>query len=89
MTEAARPFDSIEDTQEFIALLEESIQEAIRDLESELALAQKEHHERRAEALNLALYKLGQLRTHTGRSRRIVNDLRSLRRLLSNERQPA
>ena len=88
MTEAAKPFGSIEDTQEFIALLEEAIEEAILDVGSELERARTETEDRRSAALNLATYKLTQLRVHIGKSRRIVNDLRSIRRLLSNERQP-
>lgn len=81
-----RPFESIEDTQEFVALLENSIEEAIAEVRSELEIAQAEAQARRVEALSLALYKLGNLGVHIGKSRRILNDLRSIRRLLSSER---
>jgi len=81
-----RPFESIEDTQEFVALLENSIEEAIAEVRGELALAQADGQSRRVEALSLALYKLGHLGVHMSKSRRILNDLRSIRRLLSSER---
>ena len=38
-------------------------------------------------ALNLALYKLTQLATNMHKSRRALNDLRSIRRLLFTERE--
>ena len=38
---------------------------------------------RRAQAVHLALYKVSQLKTHTYKSRRILNDLGLLRTLLT------
>lgn len=81
-----RPFESIEDTQEFIALLCEAIDDAAREIESETVLAQAEKLPRRIEALNLAAFKLAQLKVHVSKSRRIVNDLRTIRRLMISER---
>jgi|HubBroStandDraft_6_1064221.scaffolds.fasta_scaffold3883881_1 hypothetical protein len=81
-----RPFDSIESAYEFIVLLEESVEEAVRDVKGHVETASAEHDERRAEALTLALYKMSQLSTHTQKSRRILNDLRTIRRLLFRER---
>ena len=43
--------------------------------------------ERQVRALNLALYKLTQLATNMHKSRRALNDLRSIRRLLFTERE--
>jgi division protein CdvB (Snf7/Vps24/ESCRT-III family) len=40
------------------------------------------------EALGVALLKMNQLSTHMQKSRRILNDLRTLRRLLFQERTP-
>lgn len=81
----ARPFDSIESAQEFMALLDESIAEAADEIQRKLQLTPADE-KRRAEALQLAVYKLGQLSTHVQKSGRILNDLRILRKLLVNER---
>lgn len=86
--EAAHPFASIESAHEFVALLQTTMDEAIADLQGLLASASTEQDERRTQALNLALYKINQLSVHMQKSRRILNDLRSLRILLFNERTP-
>ncbi len=78
----ARPFESIESAQEFMELLEETIEEACRELQEDLRQARTNFEPRRVEAVDLALYKLGQLALHTKKSRRILNDLRSIRRLM-------
>jgi predicted nuclease of restriction endonuclease-like RecB superfamily len=84
--EITRPFESIESAHEFIALLEESIGEAMRDVRGHLEDATAAGDERQARALNLALYKLSQLSTQMHKSRRALNDLRTIRRLLFGER---
>jgi hypothetical protein len=84
--ESTKPFDSIENAHEFVALLEESIQEAVDDIRDHLRQAEAGHAERRVHALNLALYKLTQLAAQMHKSRRALNDLRSIRRLLFTER---
>jgi hypothetical protein len=80
--EPTKPFDSIESAHEFVALLEESIQEAADDIRDHLRQAEAAHAVRQVEALNLALYKLTQLAAQMHKSRRALNDLRSIRRLL-------
>ena len=87
MNDKPHPFRTIEGTQEFIALLEEAIVEAMHDVEQDLQSATMTGNARRTEALQLALYKLGQLENHACRSRRLLNDLRTLRRLLFAERE--
>jgi hypothetical protein len=82
--ELARPFDSIESAQEFMALLQDSIAEAVDDVCRKLEKTPVDER-RRAEALQLAQYKLGQLSSHVQKSRRILNDLRIIRKLLVNE----
>lgn len=77
------PFDSIENTREFLTLLAQTIYETRLDMEVDV---EREHVPRRAEALKLALYTLSKLEFHMNRSRRILNDLRSLRRLLFEKR---
>lgn len=84
--ELTKPFESIESAHEFVALLEESIQEAAEDVRGHLREAEGAQDERQVRALNLALFKLTQLGTNMHKSRRALNDLRSIRRLLFTER---
>jgi hypothetical protein len=86
--EAETPFDSIEGSHEYVALLAESLDEARRDVESEIAAAERDGADRRKQALLLVSYNLAKLNLHITTSRRILNDLRSLRRLLLAERSP-
>ena len=80
------PFDSIEGSHEYVALLAQTIEEVQRDIEAEIALAAGENAERRKDALQLVSFNLVKLERHIGESRRILNDLRTLRRLLLGER---
>ena len=84
--QAETPFDSIEGSHEYVAMLAESLDEARRDVEAEMASAERESADRRKEALLLVSYNLAKLHLHITTSRRILNDLRSLRRLLLAER---
>src|ERR1700693_6600723 len=79
--ELNKPFESIESAHECVALLEESIREAADDVRGYLRDAEAAGDERQVRALNLALYKLTQLATNMHKSRRALNDLRSIRRL--------
>jgi hypothetical protein len=81
------PFDSIEGSQEYVALLAEAIEEARKDVDTDIAAALAEGADRRVEALQLVGYNLAKLTLHITTSRRILNDLRTLRRLLLAERQ--
>jgi len=83
---AETPFDCIEGSHEYLALLAESLEEARRDVEAEVALADREQADRRKEALLLVSFNLAKLHLHITTSRRIMNDLRTLRRLLLAER---
>ncbi len=82
-------FGSIEGAAEYLGLLLESVNEARVDLEAETALSSAPGMERRREAIQLAVYKLSQLKQHLATSHRLLNDLRTIRRLLFAERQPA
>ncbi len=84
--QAETPFDSIEGSHEYIALLAEALGEARRDVEEEIAVAEREGADRRKQALLLVSYNLAKLNLHITSSRRILNDLRTLRRLLLAER---
>jgi hypothetical protein len=83
---AETPFDSIEGSHEYVAMLAESVDEARRDVEAEVSAAEHDRADRRKEALLLVSYNLAKLNLHITTSRRILNDLRSLRRLLLAER---
>ena len=83
---AETPFDSIEGSHEYVAMLAEALDEARRDVEAEIAAAERDRATRRKEALLLVSYNLAKLNLHITSSRRILNDMRSLRRLLLAER---
>ena len=80
------PFDDIEGSHEYVRLLAEAVEEARRDVEADIAAAEQDHADRRKEALLLVSYNLAKLNLHITGSRRILNDLRTLRRLLLAER---
>ena len=80
------PFDSIESAYEFMNLLRESLDEAYAEVQADTETAQTAGVERRVQALRLVDLKLHQLRQHVLASLRILNDLRTLRRLLLGER---
>lgn len=81
------PFDSIESSHQYVALLAEALSEARADVDAEIDLAVRDGADRRKEALQLVAYNLAKLESHITTSRRILNDLRSLRRLLLAERE--
>jgi len=83
---AGRPFDSIESAHEFVVLLAETVREAKRDVEADVQRESGSQFPRRLDALRTALYSMERLELHMNKSRRILNDLRSLRRLLLGER---
>lgn len=87
--EPETPFDSIEGALEYVGLLREALQEARGTIDEDIALAEGEGAARRREALHIVAYKLDRLAHHMGASRRLLNDLRSLRRLLLSEREGA
>jgi hypothetical protein len=84
--QAETPFDSIEGSHEYVAMLAEALDEARRDVEAEIAAAERDGADRRKQALLLVSYNLAKLNFHITSSRRILNDLRTLRRLLLAER---
>jgi len=67
-------------------MLAEEIGATILDVEADIALATADDAERRLEALQLVRFNLTKLNSHMTASRRILNDLRTLRRLLLDER---
>ncbi|MGO4884596.1 MAG: hypothetical protein ACLP59_27820 [Bryobacteraceae bacterium] len=88
-TETGRCFDSIESAQDFMLILAEEVLDSMKELSGDRQAAVHEDEPRRAQAIGLAIYKLKTLNCHIHKSRIILNDLRTLRRLILNERQPA
>jgi ABC-type transporter Mla subunit MlaD len=82
------PFDSIENSQQYIRLLAETVAEAKRDI-NEIILSAPRMSKRRLQALRVVEYNLEKLQRYLSSSRRTLNDLRSLRRLLHGERPAA
>jgi hypothetical protein len=73
----------VESAQQFVELLAEAIEEARGEVDADIEIPQAE---RRLEALRLVSFKLSRLSLHMAASRRLLNDLRTLRRLLLAER---
>lgn len=86
MRPAETPFDNIESAYEYVDLLVGAVVEARGEIDLEIARAGTEGAERRKQALQLVAYKLAKLELHFTTSRRLLNDLRTLRRLLLEER---
>jgi hypothetical protein len=86
MDEPYAPFDNLESARQYVALLCEALEDARRGVEWDVTLAQDEGAVRRLEALHLVNYKLDRLKYHLDNSRKLLNDLRTLRRLLLGER---
>jgi hypothetical protein len=82
------PLESIDSARDFVALLTETIREAQQDLQADVERESNSNFPRRVDALRMALYSLEKLEFHMKRSHRILNDLRTLRRLLFEERNP-
>lgn len=75
-------FDSLESAQQYIALLSEVLEQTRTSIYEELEVAEEAGAARSIDALQLVAYKLERLRHHLDGSRRVLNDLRMLRRIL-------
>lgn len=81
-------FDSIESAQDFMKVLADTILDSMKDLNQDQLTAVEEGQQRQAQAIELAIFKLKTLTCHVHKSRIILNDLRTVRRLILNERKP-
>ena len=81
------PFDNIESAQQFVRLLIEAIEESRADVDADIARAESNLSERQKQALQLVSDTLAKLSDHMTTSRRMLKDLRTLRRILLDERQ--
>ena len=80
------PFDSVENAHQYVRLLVEAITEAKTEIAADLGAAAQAKSERRVQALQIVQFKLDKLEQHLQSSSRLLNDLRTLRRLLLDER---
>jgi hypothetical protein len=83
------PFGSIESAQEYLRLLAEALQEAQLTFPEDVVDSEpidEQSRARRLQAMQLVSYKLNKLAEHVNGSRCVLNDLRTLRRLLLRER---
>jgi len=80
-------FESIENAQEYLALLSQTVLEAKQDIAIDIDARTNAGPLRHIEALRMISYNLEKLERHVKMSRRILNDLRTLRRLLHQERR--
>jgi hypothetical protein len=83
------PFDNLDSALEYVSQLYEATGEAQSEVDTEITRTEDPQLARRKQALQLVKYKLDQLSTHVAASRRVLNDLRMLRRILLEERADA
>jgi len=84
------PFETLESAYSFVSLLREAVDDAYGSILDETALAQAmAGAERRVDALRVVDHKLNSLRQNVLASLILLNDLRTLRRLLLGERTAA
>jgi len=77
--------ESIESAQEFVRLLSDAVAGAKQDIAADVKREQATSKTtRRLDALRIAQYSLEKLELHMNKSRVILNDLRTLRRLVMN-----
>jgi hypothetical protein len=81
------PFDNIESAEQFVGLLIEAIEESRCDVDADIALAEGNGLGQSKKALQLVSANFAKLNQHMTISRRILNHLRTLRRLLLKERR--
>src|SRR6266496_3806674 len=86
-TPTETPFDTIESAHDFVTLLSDVIEQAKQEIDSEFKLEENGTSTRHHDALLIASYNLAKLEMHMKNSGRILNDLRSLRRLLYAQRE--
>jgi hypothetical protein len=83
------PFDNLDSALEYVSQLFDATGEAQVEVDTEITRTEDPELARRKQALQLVKLKLGQLSTHVAASRRALNDLRMLRRILLEEKSDA
>jgi hypothetical protein len=85
-SESTSTFETIESAQEYLGLLAQALSESQGLIDKDIRAQAASASPRRLDALRLIAYNLERLKGHMTRSQRILNDLRTLRRLLHRER---
>ena len=80
------PFDNVESAHEFVNRLAQVVLETRHDIEADIRRETNSNFPRRLEALQLSVCKMQTLEFHLKKSCCLLNDLRSLRRILFEER---
>jgi hypothetical protein len=81
------PFGTLESAHDFVTLLAATVAQSKEELQADVKRESGNADlSRRIDALRMALYSVEKLEVHLHRSSRILNDLRTLRRLLFEER---
>jgi hypothetical protein len=88
-TPADSPFDTLESAREYVGLLVQEVDANLEALQDDIDSAIRAGAGRRVDALRLAEFRLKELARHMGASRRILNDLRMLHRLLTGPGEPS
>ncbi|MGD0130092.1 MAG: hypothetical protein ABSF46_32645 [Terriglobia bacterium] len=83
-SEAVAAFESIESAQEYFGLLAQVVLESQQAVQADIQEKADSVSSRHLDALRLIGYDLDKLAHHIKASRRILNDLRMLRRILYN-----
>ena len=81
------PFDNIESAEQFVGLLIEAIEESRHDVDADIARSEGNRSGRSKKALQLVSANLAKLNQYMTTSRRILNRLKTLHRLLLQERR--
>ena len=82
---SASPFETIESAHSFVKFLGATLAETKKEISAEFEREVGDPNRRR-DALLVAMYNLERLEHHLTRSMRLLNDLRSIRRMLLAER---
>jgi hypothetical protein len=85
--EQQTPFENIEGALEYVGYLLEASREAQKHIDEEIASAKNRQQDRKTQALQIVRYKLATLDFHILKSKRLLGDLRRLRRLILEERE--
>ena len=80
------PFDTIESAHTFVQLLYTTLADTKKELSGDVDREPTGGPNRRRDALLVAAYNVERLEYHLTRSARLLNDLRTIRRLLLEER---
>jgi hypothetical protein len=86
---AGSHFDNIESAHDFVDLLSDTVTEAKQLIDADIEREVSSNTSRRLDALRVISYNLEKLAVHMKKSCRVLNDLRTLRRLLFEERTAA